>query len=173
MSPSITKIVFKSLTSVVLVLTASGAFAGEKIVLSKVFQVCARSISGLTVDSKQGIDAVEGQAMGNGAIIEFMISTNPNLPAGMNIKQDKNGYILPKLSADVAFIAESTGPLGLGATGHPTGYGTERLYAFSNGVLDTPIGPIQRRIFVQLWSDKRRRNVELLKKVGDSLYRCR
>jgi hypothetical protein len=172
MSPYITKSVIRPLIGVVLVLIASGAFAQDKLVLSKVFQVCARHTSGLTIDSRQGIDAVEGRIASNGASIEFMISANPNLPAAMNIKQDKNGYVLPTLSADVAFIAESTGALGLGATGRPAGYGTERLYAFSKGTLDTPVGPIQHRIFVQLWSDKNRRNVELLKRVGGSLYRC-
>lgn len=60
----------------------------------------------------------------------------------------------------------------MSVAGRPIGYGTERLYAFNKGALSTPIGSIQDQIFVQLWSDSHHRNVELLKKVGNSLYRC-
>lgn len=160
------------LINVLLLLISGNVLAQKAIVLSKVFQVCAKHQPGLTVDAKQGIDAVEGRVYDGSGAFDFMISTNPNLPAAMNITRGRNGYILPELSSEIKFIAESTGPLGLGSTGRPIGYGTERLYAFNGGTFKTPIGPVQRKIFVQLWSDEHYRNVVLLQTVGDSLYRC-
>lgn len=154
-------------------LAASGACAHDTIVLSEVFQVCARNTSGLTVDSKQGIDAVEGRIAGGGEVVDFMISTNPNLPAGMHIEKSKGGWVLPPLSDEIVFIAESTGALGIGATGQSIGYGTEHLYAFVKEIKETPLGPRPRRIFVQIWSGNRRQNIDLLRKAGGALYRCR
>ncbi|WP_430389349.1 hypothetical protein [Dyella sp. 20L07] len=172
MSSSITERIVRLLACAVVLLVASGAYAQDTITLSKVLQVCVRSASGLTAHPKQGIDAVEGKIVGGGGTVDFLISTNPNLPAGMNIKKGRGGLVLPELSGEATFIAESTGPLGLGATGQPIGYGTERLYAFTKEMMETPIGPRPHRIFIQLWSDSHRRNTDLLKKVGDSLYRC-
>lgn len=172
MSSSITNGIARRLVCAVALLAASGAYAQDTITLSKVLQVCVQSASGLTAHPRQGIDAVEGKIVGGGGIIDFMISTNPNLPAGMNIKKDRSGLVLPELSGETTFIAESIGPLGLGATGQPIGYGTERLYAFTKEMIEAPVGPKPHRIFIQLWSDSHRRNTDLLKKVGDSLYRC-
>lgn len=172
MSCSTIKRISWALIGSLVALTGSTAFAQDTVVLSKVLQVCIRGVVGLTADPKQGIDAVEGQIAGRGGVIAFMISSNPNLPSAMKIKRGKNGYILPPLSDDISFIAESAGPLGLGSTGRPIGYGTERLYAFNKGALATPIGPIQDRIFVQLWSDGHHKNDSLVKTVGDALFRC-
>ena len=153
-------------------LTSNAALARDAIVLSKVLQVCVRGVPGVKVAPKQGIDAVEGKVASKGGFIDFMISSNPNLPAGMNIKPDKSSVISRQLTSDLQLIAKSTGTLQMGMEGHPIGHGTERLYAFDKGDLSTPVGPIQDQVFVQLWSDGNRRNDRLVKTVGDGLYRC-
>jgi len=128
-------------------------------------------LPGVVVSPHIGIDAVEGRISGHDGIIDFMISRHPNLPDAMNLRPDKTSVISRQLSDDLRFIAESDGSLGMGARG-PLPVGAERLYAFNRGTIDTPAGPIQDQIFVQLWSNHHERNVHLLKKVGDTLYRC-
>lgn len=172
MSSSISDRLLRLLIGCMITVATGSASAQGTVVLSKVFQVCVKGFSGLTADSKQGIDAVEGRFAGNGGAVDFMISSNPNLPAAMNLRPDKTSVISRQLPSDLQFVAESVGPLQMGATGSPIGYGTERLYAFSKGILSTPVGDIQDQIFVQLWSDGHPRNVELLKKVGGSIHRC-
>lgn len=144
-------------------LASTAALAHDAVVLSEGFQVCIRGVAGLTFESKEGIDAVEGRIRAKKETIEFMVSRNPAIPPAMKLKPDKVSLIARQLSGDMAFIAESIGP-------HDVG--TERLYAFSMRNETTPVGPIQDQIFVQLWSDGHRQNNRLVKTVGDALYRC-
>lgn len=87
----------------------------------------------------------------------------------MKVARDRNGYVLPKLSRDVAFMAESKGPFGLGATVRPGDQGAELLYGFVMRIVDFPDGPVRDTVFIQLWSDDQQKNVDLLKRVGDGL----
>lgn len=155
------------------VLATHSALAGGNDVLRLGAQVCVEGVPGLTDDAKMGIDAVEGWIRSKTGRVDFMISRNPNIPAAMNIARDRSGYVLPKLSGDVTFVAESKGALGIGATGQPIGHGTERLYAFVMRTVDFPDGPVRDTVFIQLWSNDHQKNVELLKKVGDGLRRCK
>ena len=145
-------------------LAATSATARDIAVVSSVFQVCAVGIPGLSVKAVRGIDAVEGRITANGGAVDFMIGYNPNLPASMPVTRTKDGLQLPKLSDAIAFVAESNGL--------PSGYGMERLYAYRAGVIETRAEPVDEVVFIQLWSDVRRRNMDLLRRVGQSLKRC-
>ena len=153
-------------------LAATSATARDIAVVSRIFQVCAVGIPGLSVKAVRGIDAVEGRITANGSAVGFMIGYNPNLPANMPVTRTKDGLQLPKLSDAITFVAESNGPLGVGANGLPSGYGMERLYAYRAGVIETRAEPVDEVVFIQLWSDVRRRNMDLLRRVGQSLKRC-
>lgn len=96
-----------------------------------------------------------------------MISRNPHLPESM-----ERGARGGALAQDLRLLTESDGPLQIDAYGKPIGYGVERLYGLSYGNMDTPIGPVQTKIFVQLWTKDQGQNVRLLKKVADALSRC-
>jgi hypothetical protein len=146
-------------------------WAAESVPLSGMFGVCISPAAGLHVNAMQGIDAIEGTVSGRSAVVEFMLGTSPNLPAAMKVTKTRNGYVLPPLSEDLTLIAESSGALGPGSNGKPTGYGVERLYAF-NAERMTPEGPYRYVAFLQIWSSKAARNVALLKEVGDHLHRC-
>ena len=143
------------------------ASAAEPVPISKYFPVCTRPISGVTYVVHVGIDAAEGQFVGQGGVVDYMISHNPNLPASMG-----RGVREKRLTEDLQLLAESDGPLQMGIYGKPIGYGFERLYALSKRDFDTPKGPIQSKIFVQLWAEGHGQNVRLLKKVADALSRC-
>lgn len=145
--------------------------ATELVLLSRVFGVCISPAAGLQVNTRQGIDAVEGTVSGHSAVVEFMLGTSPNLPTAMKVAKTRNGYVLPPLSNDLTLIAESTGALGLGSNGEPTGYGVEQLYAF-NAERATPEGPYRYVAFLQIWSSEAAKNVALLKEIGSHLHRC-
>jgi hypothetical protein len=147
--------------------TASAASAAEPARITKYFPVCVRPIPGVTHIVRVGIDAAEGQFLGQGGAVDYMIGYNPSLPASMG-----RGVREGRLTESLQLLAESDGPLQKDAYGKPIGYGVERLYGLSNGDVDTPKGPIQEKIFVQLWADGHGQNVRLLKKVGDALSRC-
>jgi hypothetical protein len=147
--------------------------ADESLVLDQGFQVCMRNVPGLTINSRFGIDAINGEMILYNARISFMVSRHPNLPAAMNLKPNKESVIGRDLSERMALVAESSGPLQMGARGQPIGSGAERLYAFNRATLMSPDGPPQQdQVFVQLWSDEHQQDVSLLKKVGGALYRC-
>ena len=173
MSFNIIKLSAIIVAGVIAVFSVEEVFAADDLILSGDFQICIARSHGLVVTPRRGIDAIDGKISGMGGKIDFMISGNPNLPSAMGLKPDKFSNISRHLSTNLRFIAESIGPLHMGINGHPIGYGVERLYAFNMEIIDTPTGPLQDQIFVQLWSDNDRRNVQLLRRVGESLYRCR
>lgn len=148
--------------------TASwGASAAEPVPISRYFPVCMTSISGVTYVVHVGIDAAEGQFLGHGGVVDYMVSHNPHLPESMG--RDVRQW---RLTADLQLLAESDGPLQIDIYGKPIGYGVERLYGLAYENRDTPIGPVQTKIYVQLWTKDHGQNVRLLKKVADALSRC-
>jgi hypothetical protein len=167
-----TEYVGRLLLGVVALLPANRGRANDVDVHSLGAQVCVNAVSGLTVDTRTGIDAVEGSIRTRSAHIDFMISRNPSLPADMHIQRGKNGYVLPNISNDIALMGESVGPFENGPTGRPIGYGTERLYAFVMRTLSFPDGPVSDKVYIQLWANNHQQNVALLKKVGEALQRC-
>jgi len=149
-------------------ITASGfASAAVPVPISKYFPVCITPISGVIHDVHIGIDAAEGQFLGHGGAVDYMINHNPHLPESMG-----RGVRDGELTEDLRLLAESDGPLQIDVYRKPIGYGVERLYGLSYGNMDTPIGPVQTKIFVQLWAKGHGQNVRLLKKVADALSRC-
>lgn len=140
--------------------------------ISEYFPVCMKPLPGVTIGSHVGIDAAEGKIAGQGGVVDFMISHNPGLPAAMKAKFGGKGPESQRLKEGLELIAESEGPLQIDSYGKPIGYGTERLYGLSKGDLDTPRGPIQEKIYIQLWVDRHEQNVRLLRMVGNALYRC-
>lgn len=174
MSCSTLKQLVLIMLSLAIALTAWASPARSPLILSRIFQVCVHQLPGVTATTRIGIDAIDGKIIGQGGHIQFYIGGYPRLPEAMHIKQQKGGYILPPLTADPLFIAASFGPFPLGALRQSTGYGPARLYAFKKGMVDTPAGPLEDRVYVQLWSyGANGRNEHLLKTVGDALYRCR
>lgn len=162
-----TKQIWMAILAFMIAMMSWIASAAEPAPISKYFPVCMKPIPGVTYTVHVGIDAAEGQFVGQGGVANYMIGHNPSLPASMG-HDVREG----RLTDNLQLLAESDGPLQMGAYGKPIGHGTDRLYGLSNGVRDTPIGPIQEKIFVQLWADHRGQNMRLLKKVGDALYRC-
>lgn len=143
------------------------AFAAEPAPISKYFPVCMKPISGVTYVVHVGIDAAEGQFLGYGGVVDYMIGHNPHLPESMgrDVRQ-------AHLTADLQLLAESDGPLQIDIYGKPIGFGVERLYGFAYENTDTPIGPVQTKIFVQLWTKGHGKNERLLEKVAGALSRC-
>jgi hypothetical protein len=125
------------------------------------------SISGVTYVVHVGIDAAEGQFLGHGGVVDYMVSHNPHLPESMG--RDVRQW---RLTEDLQLLAESDGPLQIDIYGKPIGHGVERLYGLAYENRDMPIGPIKTKIYVQLWTKGHGQNVRLLKKVADALSRC-
>jgi hypothetical protein len=162
------------IASLALLVAAQGNLAPRgEVSISESFHVCIGASPGLRAVSRIGIDAVEGEVRGaKGASFHFMFSSNPNLPDGMNIVQGRNGYVIPPLSYDLTFIAESNGSLGIGSQGTSIGDGYEKLYAFLVD-MQVPGATVKRKVFLQMWSSEDKRDVDFLKRSSASIRRCR
>ena len=147
--------------------TSWGASAAGPVPISRYFPVCITSISEVTYVVHVGIDATEGQFLGHGGVVDYIISHNPHLPESMG--RDGRQW---RLTTDLQLLAESDGPLQIDIYGKPIGYGIERLYGLAYENRDTPIGSVQTKIYIQLWAKGHGQNVRLLKEVADALSRC-
>jgi len=163
MSYVINKLLISTCFSLALFFISSNVRAENNEYLSQGFQICAKKIPGVAYTHLQGIDAVEGEAKNKYSLVKFMISRHPDLPSGMNLKPNSKSVISRELTDDLTFISESSSRNGLGL---------ERLYGYSLRVEQLPNGSLQDQIFVELWTDGGRHNIDLLKKIGNAIFRC-
>jgi hypothetical protein len=170
MSHGIKFLIFLSFAAEVLI-GSRQVLASDSVPESGIYGVCASHASGLSVSAKYGIDGVDGTVTAGAAAANFSFGTSPNLPEAMGVKKGKYGYVLPPISDDLTFIAESRGALEVGYKGAPIGYGVERLYAF-NALQVTPNGPVKHVVYLQIRAEEREKDIELLKRFAANLYRC-
>ncbi|MDO1528624.1 hypothetical protein QMK61_07205 [Fulvimonas sp. R45] len=126
------------------------------VTLSAPFDLCAKTIKGVTFNLNSGIDADVIHAHSQEAIATIYIGQHPDIPPGMNIRRDKTRYVPRELGLRLQFIAEST---------RANGHGLVRLYGYDRAAGD--------QILILVSADDGRSNAHLVRQVGDALMRCK
>jgi hypothetical protein len=139
----------------VLCAAAVGCHA-QPLTLSAPFDLCAKSVKGVTFDPNEGIDADVIHAHGPNAKTTVYVGQHPDIPPGMNIQRDKTRYVPRDLGPKLQFIAQSP---------RRDGHGLVRLYGYDRGSND--------QILILVSADDGKANAALVKQVGDALVRCK
>ncbi|WP_199041283.1 MULTISPECIES: hypothetical protein [unclassified Dyella] len=150
MSTSIDRVALSAL-----LLVASMGCSAQSVTLSQAFELCAKSVKGVSYDAQTGIDAGVIHAGKAGAKVTIYVGQHPDIPPGMNIQRDRTRYVPRDLGPTLQYIAQSA---------RANGHGTVRLYGYDRAVND--------QILVLVSADDGAANLALVRSIGDSLMRC-